>query len=187
MRSTPAALALAAAVTLAGAAAGRAEDPPTKKVERIVIVHGDPGHDQAAPPDPATISGDHLKIDDLEGLAAGESRTYATESGREVSLTRHEGAGERYTIAVDGHQIEIGGLAAMAGGPGMKHVIVRRQLGDKDGKQEVEEEVTTGPMPDIAVEAGGTPPVVIEIVGEQDGKVTKRVIVLRTDEKTDKG
>ena len=187
------ALALATTAALGVAALARAGEPQEKKVERRIIVHGAPGAHAAGLPDPAQIPGDHLKVEDLASYAPGESRSYTTESGAEVTITRAE-EGERYTLSANGKQIEIGGepdeLALATGdGAGGKRIIVRhRDKAGDDGAQEVEiDEKRTigGPMADLLVEGDGPPPLVVEIVGEQDGKATRQVIVLKVVEKTE--
>lgn len=188
------ALALATTAALGVAALARAGEPQEKKVERRIIVHGVPGDHAAALPDPAQIPGDHLKIEDLASYAPGESRSYTTESGAEVTITRATDGGERYTLSANGKQIEIGGTPeelALATGDGAlgKRVIIRhRDKAGDEGAQEVEideERTIPGPMADLLVDGDGPPPLVVEIVGEKDGKVTRQVIVLKVVEKNE--
>jgi hypothetical protein len=184
------ALTLATTAAFGLATLARAGDPQEKKVERRIIVHGAPG-EHAALPDPAQIPGDHLKVEDLASYAPGESRSYTTESGAEVTITRAT-EGERYTLRANGKEIEIGGAPhelALATGDGAagKRVIVRHHAKKgADGAEEIEEERTIGgPVADLLVAGDGPPPLVVEIVGEQDGKVRRQVIVLKTVEKTE--
>ena len=107
-RQLTAAFALATVAVLGTAAAARAAEPQEKQVRQMVIVHGAPGSEHAAAlPDPSQIPGDHLKIEDLASYAAGESRSYTTESGAEVTITRAE-KGERYTLRAGEKEIQIG-------------------------------------------------------------------------------
>jgi len=190
MRRQLSTLALATVAVLGTAAATRAAEPQEKQVRQMVIVHGAPGAEHAAAlPDPSQIPGDHLKIEDLASYAAGESRSYTTESGAEVTITRAE-KGERYTLRANGKEIELGGdpaeMALAAGGEG-KRIVIRHEVKSKDGAEQVEEERTVGgPALDLLTVAGdGPPPLVVEIVGEKDGKQTRQVIVLKTVEKTE--
>jgi hypothetical protein len=185
------ALALASAAVL-GTAAARAGEPEEKQVQqRMVIVHRAPGHEAAALPDPSQIPGDHLEVDDLASYAPGETRSYTTEGGAEVTFTRAQ-EGERYTLRSGDKQIEIGGspeeLALATAGEG-KRIVIRHEVKSKDGAEEVEEEkVVGGPALDILTAAAGDgpPPLVVEIVGEKDGKAMRQVIVLRSVEKIEK-
>jgi hypothetical protein len=186
------ALALAAVATLGTTAALRAGEPQENQVQqRRVIVHAAPGHEAAAAlPDPSQIPGDHLKVEDLASYAPGESRSYTTEGGAEVTITRAE-KGERYTLRAGEKEIELGGdpaELALAGGAGEgKRVIIRHEVKSKDGAEEVEEEkIVGGPGLDILTAAGdGPPPLVVEIVGEKDGKPMRQVVVLKTVEKVE--
>jgi hypothetical protein len=191
------ALALATAAVLgtaAAATAGEAQDKPVQ--QRMLIVHRAPGHDAAALPDPSQIPGDHLKVEDLATYAPGESRSYTTTGGAEVTITRAQ-EGERYTLRSGEKEIEIGAglpgeMALAAPGEG-KRVIVRHQVKSKDGAEAVEEQkdeqiVGGGGLPgmDVLVAGDGPPPLVVEIVGEKDGKATRQVIVLKQVEKVEK-
>lgn len=185
-----------ALVTVAalGAAAASAGEPQEKQVQqRMVIVHGAPGHHAAGLLDPSQIPGDHLKIDDLATYAPGESRSYTTEGGAEVTITR-AAEGERYTLRAGEKEIEIGAglpgeLALAAPGEG-KRVIIRHEAKSKDGAETVEEERIVGgpglPEMDLLVAGDGPPPLVVEIAGEKDGKATRQVIVLKHVEKVEK-
>jgi hypothetical protein len=185
-----------ALVTVAalGAAAAHAGEPQDKQVQqRMVIVHRAPGHDAAAIPDPSQIPGDHLKVDDLATYAPGESRSYTSEGGAEVTITR-AAEGERYTLRSGEKEIEIGAggpaeLALAAAGEG-KRVIVRHEVKSKDGAETVEEEQTAGgpglPDIDLLVGGDGPPPLVVEIAGQKDGKPTRQVIVVKHVEKVEK-
>ncbi|HXT52217.1 MAG TPA: hypothetical protein VN811_14335 [Thermoanaerobaculia bacterium] len=181
-----------ATVAILGTAALRAGEPQEKQVQqRMVIVHGAPGHEKAALPDPSQIPGDHLKIEDLASYAPGETRSYTTEGGAEVSITRAE-KGERYTLRAGEKEIQIGGggpeeLALAAGAGEGKRVVIRHEVKSKDGAEAVEEETTVGgPELDILTAAGdGPPPLVVEIVGEKDGKTMRQVVVLKTVEKVE--
>ena len=190
MRRQLTTLALATVAVLGTAAAASAGEPQEKQVRQMVIVHGAPGDhaDAKALPDPSQIPGDHLKVEDLASYAAGESRSYTTEGGAEVTITRAE-KGERYTLRANGKEIELGGdpaEMAMAAGEG-KRIVIRHEVKSKDGAEQVEEERTVGgPAMDLLTVAGdGPPPLVVEIVGEKDGKQTRQVIVLKTVEKTE--
>jgi len=185
------ALALTVATAVLGTAAARAGEPQEKQVQQRIMVHAAPGHEAAALPDPSQIPGDHLKVDDLASYAAGETRSYTTEGGAEVTITRAE-KGERYTLRSGDKQIEIGGggpeelALATAAGEG-KRVVIRHEVKSKDGAEEVEEEkIVGGPELDILTAAGdGPPPLVVEIVGDKDGKAMRQVIVLKTVEKVE--
>jgi hypothetical protein len=183
--------ALALVVAAASIAAVRAaqSEPQQQHVEKIVIRHGGHGGDAKALPDPSQIPGDHLKIDDLASLAAGESRTYTSEGGKDVVVTRLEGEGERYTLTANGHTMPLGGdpmalAAGLPGGTEERRIIIRHEKkSDASGQVTEDVETTGGPDVDILTAAGdGPPPLVIEIDGEKDGKVTKQVIVLREKE-----
>ena len=189
MRRQLTAFALATVAVLGTTAAARAGEPQEKQVRQMVIVHGAPGSEHAAAlPDPSQIPGDHLKVEDLASYAAGESRSYTTEGGAEVTITRAE-KGERYTLRANGKEIELGGdpaeMALAAGGEG-KRIVIRHEVKSTDGAEQVEEERTVGgPAMDLLTVAGdGPPPLVVEIVGEKDGKQTRQVVVLKTVEKT---
>ncbi|HET9765327.1 MAG TPA: hypothetical protein VFS60_00690 [Thermoanaerobaculia bacterium] len=185
-----------ALVTVAalGAAAARAGEPQDKQVQqRMVIVHRAPGEHAAALPDLSQIPGDRLKVDDLASYAPGESRSYTTEGGAEVTITR-AAEGERYTLRSGEKEIEIGAggpaeLALAAAGEG-KRVIIRHEVKSKDGAETVEEEQTVGGpgLPDIDLLLGGDgpPPLIVEIAGEKDGKPTRQVIVLKHVENVEK-
>ena len=185
-----------ALVTVAalGAAAAHAGEPQDKQVQqRMVIVHGAPGHHAAALLDPSQIPGDHLKVDDLATYAPGESRSYTTEGGAEVTITR-AAEGERYTLRAGEKEIEIGAggpaeLALAAAGDG-KRVIIRHEAKSKDGTETVEEEQTVGgpglPGLDVLAAGDGPPPLVVEIAGEKDGKAMRQIIVLKHVEKAEK-
>src|ERR1044072_6811675 len=119
------ALALTAAAIL-GTAAAHAGEPQEKQVQQrrggghaAPRGHGPapppppptpPAHRPAALPDPSQTPGDHLKVEDLASCAPGESRSYTTEGGAEVTITRAQ-EGERYTLRSGEKQIEIGGGA----------------------------------------------------------------------------
>lgn len=191
MRRELTALALATVAVLGTAAAASAGEPQEKQVRQMVIVHAASGDhaDARALPDPSQIPGDHLKIEDLASYAAGESRSYTTEGGAEVTITRAE-KGERYTLRANGKEIELGGdpaEMALAGGGEGKRIVIRHEVKDKDGAEQIEEERTVGgPAMDLLTVAGdGPPPLVVEIVGEKDGKQTRQVVVLKTVEKTE--
>jgi len=189
-KSVTFALALVAAAASIAAASRAAENAPQQQhVEKIVIRHGGNGGDAKALPDPSQIPGDHLKIADLASLAAGESRTYTSEGGKDVVVTRLEGEGERYTLNANGHAMSIGGdpmltVAGLPGGTEGKRIVIRHEKkADANGEVTEDVETTGGPDIDIVTAAGdGPPPLVIEIDGEKDGKVTKQVIVLREKE-----
>jgi hypothetical protein len=186
---TTLALALvAAAASIAAARAGESA-PQQQHVEKIVIRHGGNGGDAKTLPDPSQIPGDHVKIDDLASLAAGESRTYTSEGGKDVVVTRLEGEAERYTLTANGHTMPIGGdpmltVAGLPGGAEEKRIVIRHEKkADANGEVTEDVETTGGPDVDIVTAAGdGPPPLVIEIDGEKDGKVTRQVIVLREKE-----
>ena len=184
------AFALATVTVLGTGAAARAGEPQERQVRQMVIVHGAPGAEHAAAlPDPSQIPGDHLKVEDLASYAPGESRSYTTAGGAEVTITRAQ-EGEKYPLRADGKDIELGGdpaeTALAAGGEG-KRIVIRHEVKSKDGAEQVEEERTVGgPAMDLLTVAGdGPPPLVVEIVGEKDGKQTRQVVVLKTVEKTE--
>ena len=168
------ALALCAIALAVAVAASAGEGEPKKQVRRVFVHHG---ADKAGLPDPSTLEGDRVKIEDLATLAVGDSRTYTTAAGRDVVVTAQEGG--RYTVAVGDHTLQIGGEMEMALPAGEGERVVVRRHHQKDGA-EVEHDVLIGaPM---AVEEGGEPPVIIEIVDRADGKEEKRFIVLRVKE-----
>ncbi|HEV8239194.1 MAG TPA: hypothetical protein VGS57_07500 [Thermoanaerobaculia bacterium] len=185
------AFALATVAVLGTAAAARAAEPQQKQVRQMVIVHAAPGDhaDAKALPDPSQIPGDHLKVDDLASYTAGESRSYTTEGGAAVTITRAQ-QGERYTLRANGKEIELGGdpaeMAVAAGGEG-RRIVIRHEVKSKDGAEQVEEERTVGgPAMDLLADAGdGASTLVVEIAGEKDGKPTRQVVVLKTVEKTE--
>lgn len=186
MRRTLTAVALTA-LTAAAMTAASAEEAAQKQVRRFVVAHH--GEGENALPDLATLEGDRLKIEDLATLLPGESRSYATESGREVLVTR--GEGERYTLEVEGKTIEIGGereeLLAAHAGAGERRVIIRHQAKEGEaaaGETTVEEDVVMlAPHAGLtAGEDGGEPPVIIEIVDEAEGRKEHRFVVLRLGE-----
>ena len=184
-----AACTLAVAAALATATLAAAGEPQERKVERRVIVHAPAGDHAAGAPDLAQIPGDHLRIDDLASYAPGESRSYTTEGGAEVTIARAEDGSERYTLRAGGKEIHLGGspeeLALGAAAGGEKQVIVRHHAKAGEGTQEVvEEERTIGGLPamDLMVAGDGPPPLVVEIVGEKDGKATRMVVVVKTVE-----
>jgi len=193
MHRSLAALAVTTITALAAVAVARAGDEPARHVRRIVVAHDAHAGTPEALPDPAQIPGDHLKVDDLDTLAVGESRSYTTEGGAEVTITRLEGEGNRYKLGAGGSEIEIGGEPremALPGNGVEKRIVIRHAVTSKDGGEVIEEEQTIGgpggaggPIADLLVVEDGPPPVVIEIVGDEDGKATRQVIVLRTVEK----
>jgi hypothetical protein len=188
------ALALAA-LTLTAAVAARADDAPVvhkqttqdRQVQQIVIRHGGE-KGEATALDAASIPGDHLRIDDLATLAAGDSRTYTTEGGKEVTVAAK--GNDRYTLGIGDHSIEIGAEPEAVPADGAHHVIVRKEV-TADGKQTEERQVIVGapgesmPADPVIAGNGGADTVVIEIVGQKDGKEDRRLVVLRTLEKKD--
>ena len=194
---TIAAAAAAAAATVTRA--GEAGEP--RQVQRKVVRLHAGGEAIPGMPDVDTMEGDRLKIEDLAELLPGEARSYYTESGREVVVTR--GEGERYTLEVEGKKVVLGGEAEAellalhgAGGEGGERRIIvhhRKDAGlpgdaaeageaGEAGEATVEKDVVTiTPHAGAALE-GGEPPVIVEIVSEAEGKVEKRVVVLRLDE-----
>ena len=193
MRNALPVLALTA-LTAGALATARAEEPGKQEVRRVVRLHHGAEADHALP-DLAALEGDRVTIDDLATLLPGESRSYYTESGREVVVTR--GEGERTTLEVAGKTIEIGGEQeelAMLGLPGEgegKRMIVRRHRQDDDDAevtadgegQTIEEDVVIAlPHELLGVDAEGEPPVIIEIVDASEGKEERRVVVLRLAE-----
>lgn len=187
-RALTAALAITA-LTLAASVAVAGEETETKQVRRVMVHGGHAGAgDHAAltakMEDPAQIDGDHLKIVDLDSLLPGESRSYFTEEGREVTVTR--GEGEQFTLEVAGKTVKIGGeleeMSELAGG---RKVVIEREHDEQSGEggEEVEKNVVImrhGPGHE------GEPkgrPVVIEIVGEEsDERQERRVLVLHVGE-----
>ena len=188
---TIAAAAAAAAATVTRA--GEAGEP--RQVQRKVVRLHAGGEAIPGMPDVDTMEGDRLKIEDLAELLPGEARSYYTESGREVVVTR--GEGERYTLEVEGKKVVLGGEAEAellalhgAGGEGGERRIIVHHRKDaglpgdaaEAGEATVEKDVVTiTPHVGAALE-GGEPPVIVEIVSEAEGKVEKRVVVLRLDE-----
>jgi hypothetical protein len=175
MSTTRIALALAAGLVAATAVHAGDEKPHVRRV----IVHNAGGEAVL----PEKIPGDHLRIEDLATLQQGETRSYSTESGREVTVTARENG--RYTLSVGGHSIEIGDdpEAALLPGEGEQRVIVRKHHGaGEEATETVEKDVLRELPAELAVDAGGEPPVVIEIVDRQDGKEERRVVVLRVGE-----
>lgn len=110
------------------------------------------------------------KLDlDLEPLEEGESKTFTTDSGKEVTITRTE---EGYTLDVDGKEMKIktGGGNATAfgfetdGGTGHREVIVLNKGGEADATDRHVMLVTSGE-------------------GEDGKKVIRKHIVTRVDGK----
>lgn len=81
-------------------------DDGEKKVH-LVRVETDGAHDGEAHTfvGLATAEGDHLRIDDLDELAVGQSTTYTTEGGVPVFVTRD--GEDRYTFEVEGKTVEL--------------------------------------------------------------------------------
>jgi hypothetical protein len=187
--TTTLALAALAAVALTGtAAAGEPGDGEKKERRRMMVVHAGHGEPGITVLDPDSIEGDHLRIDDLDSLLPGEERSYTTEGGREVTVTRKEG--DRYSLTVEDKTIEIGGEleAAVQEGLGKKVIIRRHAAADGEAKatEEIVDQETVISMATAGDAAELGEAVVIEIVGEQsEGKQERRVIVLRSHETTD--
>jgi hypothetical protein len=194
MRRSLTTLSAAALALLLVPAAHAGDEGERKQVRRVVVLDGGAAPHVALAGkvgDPSQIEGDHLKIEDLASLLPGEARTYQTEEGRDVMVTR--GEGDRYTLQVAGKTIELGGeledLAAAHGDAshGARKIVIHRQHagGDEAGEEgTVEEEDVLAIATHGLGEAGDGPaPVVIEIVGErEEGKLERRVIVLRVPE-----
>jgi hypothetical protein len=194
MRKTLTAAALVALTALAIGAAHAGEESAPERKRIVWLEHGAAGgHAEMA-----EIEGDRVKIEDLDTLLPGESRSYYTEANREVVVTR--GEGDRYTVEVEGKKVEIGGeldeLAALNGvattgeAGEQRRIVVHRQHraeGDAAAAEgeatKVERDVVVRMAHGLAaVETeGGEPPVVIEIVGGDEGKVERRIVVLRLD------
>ena len=179
---------VAAALTAASFAAANAGEPAAgepQQTRKVVRLHH-AGAGEHALPDLATMEGDRLKIEDLSTLLPGESRSYWTESGREVLVSR--GDGDRYTVEVEGKKVEIGGeledvlaLHGEAGEGGQRRIVVHHEKKAGEGETAtVERDVVR--MAPLALPEGAEPPVIVEIVDEADGKKERRVIVLRLDE-----
>jgi hypothetical protein len=156
------------------------------KQRRVVVVEAAAGDHSV--PDLATLEGDRVTIEDAATILPGETRSYYTDGGREVLVTR--GEGERLTIEVDGKKVELGGeieeLAHLSGpgtGGGERRVIVRHHdksdAGDAEGA-EVSEEIEVELAHAADGVEGGEPPVIVEIVDEADGRVQRRVVVLQS-------
>ena len=141
--SLTAALTIAAALAVPALRAEEGAEAP-QQVRKVVRFHH--SAEGGALPDLATLEGDRVLIEDLAELLPGESRSYSTESGREVVVTRIEGEVERAATAE-------------------KEFVVIAPHGAR-----------------TAGEEGGEPPVIVEIVDEAEGKVERRIIVLRLDE-----
>src|SRR5690606_38222428 len=130
------------AVTATASAASAGEEGTRTKVRVVQLRHDG----EATAATLADIQGDRVKIEDLDTLLPGETRSYYTESGREVLVTR--GEGDRYTVEVEGRKVEIGGsvdelLAAHAGTAGGKRRVVIHRAEEKgEGTSEVTEDHT---------------------------------------------
>jgi hypothetical protein len=184
MRHGLTAFTLIAATAFAATTAAADEPAKKREVRRMVLRDGDHAGLPHQVVDPSQIEGDHLKIEDLASLLPGESRSYNTEEGREVTVTRREG--ERFDLTVGGKTITIGGEHEMV--PGPHKIVIRRQHapGEDGGEErtvELEDElITVLPGHDLAP-GDGPRPVVIEIVdAAEEGKQERRVIVLRLPE-----
>jgi hypothetical protein len=189
MRTTLTVFALTA-LTAAAITGARAEEPteePTRRQLKIVrMQHGEGGH---VLPDIATLEGDRVKIEDAASLLPGESRSYWTDAGREVVLTRGEGKG--YTVEVEGKKIEIGGdheeLLAAHGAAGARQIIVRHEAKEGDAATggtaaETQDVLVMARQALAATEEGGEPPVIIELVDDNGGELTRQVVVIRLAE-----
>ena len=117
--------ALAVALLSAGGAAGVAtvafaghdEGQERKRVTKFVFDNG---------------GGDAIEIDDLDEIQVGESRTYTTESGKSVFVTRDE---KGYELEIDGEKMRIGeGLGMLRHpGPGGPHERMKMRKIELDG------------------------------------------------------
>jgi hypothetical protein len=87
------------AAALAGEAPGRASGGGKQERELQVIFDGG--------------DGDRIEIDDLAELEVGESRSYATDSGKPVTVTRDPNG---YTLELDGKTMRIGAGEEFASG-----------------------------------------------------------------------
>lgn len=79
-------------------------------------------------------SGDRVEIEDLADLEVGDSRSYQTESGRPVTVTRDE---EGFSVDVDGKQVRIGDgpeHLAMAGTHGRQMKRIEIDGGSESGE-----------------------------------------------------
>lgn len=76
--------------------------------------------------------GDAIEIDDLDEIQVGESRTYTTESGKSVFVTRDE---KGYELEIDGEKMRIGeGLGMLRHpGPGGPHERMQMRKIELDG------------------------------------------------------
>lgn len=183
---------LAAAGFTVAHAADDAAEPGRKQVRIVRMEHGAGGAHAGlhALGDLEEIEGDRLKIDDLDSLLPGETRSYYTDGGKEVIVTR--GEGEAVTLEVDGKKVELGrtaealALAHLDGeaAEGTRRIVVRHHAaegGEGAGGEAIEKDVMVIARQALAegTAEGGEPPVIIEIVGDSEGKQERRVVVLR--------
>lgn len=74
---------------------------------------------------------DTLRVDDLGTLAVGETRTFTTEGGRTVAVTRDD---DGWQLDVDGKQIRVdAGLPGEPGGDAVFHEVRRIEVEGPDG------------------------------------------------------
>jgi hypothetical protein len=171
MSSIRTVLALASLMVAVACAARAADAKPAPQMQKHVV-------------DAASIPGDHLLIDDLATLQAGDTRTYTTEGGQEVTVVAKEN--EQYALTVGDHTIVIGGEPerGLAGLPAGARVTVERHA-DADGKVTEQRKVMVGAPGEAATPSvdSGEAATVITIISDKDGKHDQRVIVLRAGEK----
>ena len=185
------------ALAAAGFASAHADDaaagePDRKQVRIFRMEHGAGGVHTLG--DLEAVEGDRVKIDDLDGMLPGETRSYYTEGGKEVLVTRGDDADD-YTLEVDGRTVELGKVGqsldlvhlddeALAG---TRRIVVREHAaqGDEASDAEaIEKDVMVIAQHALALDAGegGEAPVIIEIVGGAEGKQLRRVVVLQVKE-----
>jgi hypothetical protein len=132
---------------LAAMAAAAADAPEAPESNREMVVVYDAG------------DGDRLEIDDLDELEIGDSRTYHTNSGKPVTVTRDE---KGYELELDGKKLKIGGLlddgfghhdVLFGGHPGERMKMRRIELdGDGGAKGFV---ISDDPEQEVTILEGG--------------------------------
>ncbi|KAB2949710.1 MAG: hypothetical protein F9K18_15185 [Thermoanaerobaculia bacterium] len=74
---------------------------------------------------------DRLEVEDLGALAVGESRSFTTEAGKPVTVTRD---GEGWELDLDGRKLRVGAAGGL--GEGTDVFVTRHvHVGDEDGKK----------------------------------------------------
>lgn len=107
--------ALAVALLSAGGSAAWASDGHETREMKVIFDNG---------------GGDRVEIGDLDELEVGDSRSYSTESGKPVVVTRDENG---FEVDLDGKTVRIGDGAEGLAEPGMKVHRMQRIEMESDG------------------------------------------------------